>query len=178
MITEFLKGNPEVIHHIFNDDGRFPNNPLPLLIYKGAMELPADQEASASVVEKLFEMNNWKNSWRNGIYDFHHYHSITHEVLGIYSGAAIVQLGGPGGISVSISKGDIIIIPAGVAHKNLEEKNDFKCVGAYPDGKNYDMNYGDKDERPKADENIKNVPLPDLDPLYGNEGPLHKFWKN
>ncbi len=58
------------------------------------------------------EKNNWSNSWRNGIFNFHHYHSITHEVLGVHSGNAKVLLGGDRGILINAEKGDVIIIPA------------------------------------------------------------------
>ena len=65
-----------------------PNNKLPLLIYQGAVKLvPRD---SAPVFEELFAANHWTGGWRDGIYTYHHYHSTTHEVLGVYSGSATV----------------------------------------------------------------------------------------
>src|SRR6266571_4826454 len=130
--------HPEVSRHILHDDGQFPNSYLFLLIYKQSF-FP---EYSASDIETTFADNNWKNSWRDGIFDYHHYHSITHEVLGVYDGSATVQFGGANGISVSLQKGDVVVIPAGVAHKCISDDEDFKCVGAYPDGKDYDINKG------------------------------------
>ncbi|MGZ3883473.1 MAG: cupin domain-containing protein [Bacteroidia bacterium] len=156
-------------------DDVFPNSELPVLFYKGAVHIQGTE--GAEVLEKLFEANNWKNSWRNGIYGYHHYHSITHEVLGVYKGKAKVQLGGEQGITIEVHKGDVIIIPAGVAHKNVGSSFDFKCVGAYPEGKEYDIKTGKKEERTQADENIKAVGLPGADPLYGAEGPLLNSWK-
>lgn len=163
-------------YKVFKSDGYFPNNPhLPLLVYKGALLLhPADK---ASAVKKVFESNGWANSWVNGIYDYHHYHSLTHEVLGVYCGRADVQLGGPHGVCVEISRGDVIIIPAGVAHKCLKHSDDFTVVAAYPHGKHYDMNYGTEHEHPFVDENIVRVPLPEKDPVYGAEGPMMKQWR-
>lgn len=70
-----------------------------------------------------------------------------------------------------------MVIPAGVAHKNLSPANKFKCIGAYPTGQNYAMNYGDPSERPEADFNIKNLPLPVADPVFGEDGPLINLWK-
>src|SRR5215210_6853933 len=113
-MQEYINSEPEVIRHILHDDGQFPNSSLFLLIYKEAINLPGND---SSIFRKIFKNNNWKNSWLNGIYDYHHYHSITHEVLGIYKGSANVQFGGPSGIAEDVSKGDVIIIPAGVAHK-------------------------------------------------------------
>jgi uncharacterized protein YjlB len=131
---------------------------------------------SKSVIE-LLESNGWSNSWENGIYDYHHYHSITHEVLVMTSGSARVQFGGEDGIALELNAGDVVIIPAGVAHKKLSEHSNFKCVGAYPDGRDYDVLRGKPEERPKADENIKNLPVPDADPVFGIDGPLLSNWK-
>lgn len=165
---------PKIIKHVLKDDGTFPNNNLPLLIYKKALILP--EEHAATIVEDIFKKNNWTNSWRNGIYDYHHYHSIAHEVLGVYQGNTTAQFGGPKGITETIEKGDIIIIPAGVAHKNIGPESNFKCVGAYPDGSDYDIKKGEPDDRPEADENIKKVPLPDSDPVY-KDGLLLNNWR-
>ena len=165
----------QVISHTLRDDGPFPNNGiLPLLVYQGAVSLP-DRDPPAAI-EDLFEANQWGNSWRNGVYGFHHYHSTAHEVLGIYSCTARVQLGGENGIVLSAERGDVIIIPAGVAHKNLDSSPDFACAGAYPFGQRPDMNYGKEGERPQVDQNIASVPLPRGDPVYGMGGPLGDQW--
>lgn len=167
--------NLNITRHLLSDDGTFPNNGLlPLLIYSKAINLP--EEDNARVVKDLFESNGWINSWKDGIYDYHHYHSTAHEVLGIIQGSARIQFGGSSGISVFVEKGDVIIIPAGVAHKNLDSDKDFLCIGAYPEGQKYDMNYGKANERPEADMHIKAVPLPVTDPIYGMNGPLVKNW--
>ena len=72
--------------------------------------------------------------------------------------------------------GDVIIIPAGVAHKNFGATGDFGVVGAYPEGQDWDMNYGRPGERPAVDSNIRRVALPKADPLYGIAGPLLEQW--
>ena len=163
-------------HRVLEDDGTFPNNAsLPLLVYKGALLLHPDEEPKA--IEKVFESNGWTNSWVDGVYDYHHYHSLTHEVLGVFCGVADLQLGGPHGVCVELVRGDVVIIPAGVAHKCTKASHDFTVVGAYPEGKSYDMNYGKEGERPAADENIAKVPLPEKDPVYGSRGGLNEFWK-
>ncbi|GGA96541.1 MULTISPECIES: cupin domain-containing protein [Mucilaginibacter] len=156
-----------------DDDGVFPGNRLPALLYKGALDIPF--LFPATHVSKLFAANGWSNSWDAGIFTYHHYHSVTHEVLGIYSGKARVQLGNDAGPVILLEKGDVLIIPAGVVHKNLDEENDVGVVGAYPDGKDYDMNYGKPGERPGTDKNIAAVPLPKTDPLTGE---VIKQWKN
>ncbi len=159
---------------IFFDDGTFPNSPLPLLLYKQVFN--AESGVNPSDIEKGFHSNNWVNPWRNGLYDYHHYHSTAHEVLGLYSGWVKAQLGGPAGKIVTVKAGDVIVIPAGIAHKNIDQSPDFQVVGAYPQGQIPDMRYGKPGERPMADENIGKVSLPDNDPVYGGKGPLIKNW--
>ncbi len=113
---------------------------------------------------------------RDGIYSYHHYHSTAHEVLGVYQGGATVQFGGEKGPAVSVAAGDVVVIPAGVAHKLLDVPGSLRVVGAYPAGQSWDMNYGREGERPAADRNIAAVPAPEQDPLYGAEGPLVELW--
>ncbi|QEM09982.1 cupin domain-containing protein [Mucilaginibacter rubeus] len=156
------------------DDGIFPGNRLPALLYKQALDIPLIFPAGC--VREKFAERNWTNSWDAGIFTFHHYHSITHEVLGVYSGKAQVQLGGDHGPVLDLEKGDVLVIPAGVAHRNLSKENDIAVVGAYPDARDYDMNYGRSGERPGVDRRIAQVPMPDHDPLGGRFGELTRIW--
>jgi uncharacterized protein YjlB len=159
----------------FNDDGTFPNSLLPLLVYRQAFT--TDGADGASVVDQRLAMNNWTNSWRNGVYSFAHYHSTTHEALGVYRGNATLRLGGEKGDTVEVHAGDMVIIPAGVAHQKIEASGDFAVVGAYPDGREWDLLRGRQGERPEADQKIAGLPIPDNDPIYGAEGPLRQIWK-
>ncbi|SDM70998.1 cupin domain-containing protein [Kriegella aquimaris] len=158
---------------LFEDDGKIPNSKYPLILYKNAFKERSN--SGATWLEKRFSENNWTNSWRNGIYPFHHYHSTSHEVLGIYSGSALVHFGGEKGEKVNVEAGDIVIIPAGVGHKKLGSKN-LGVVGAYPDGRSWDLNKGEPGERPKADKNIASLPIPVADPLLGMTDGLKKIW--
>lgn len=166
--------NLNILRPLLPEDGNFPNNGLlPLLVYRDAIHV--GEEESGLVIE-ILESNGWTNAWVDGIYDYHHYHSTAHEVLVVMKGTARVQFGGPNGITLAVERGDVIIIPAGVAHKKIEDADGFTCVGAYPEGQYYDMNYGKHGERPGVDKNIKRVPLPENDPAYGRGGPLAKNW--
>jgi len=172
----FSPNNTHVQTHHLTDDGVFPNNPnLPLLVYPQAVAITGLKPAVA--FETRFGSNRWGDSWRNGIYDYHHYHSTAHEVLGVFSGSARVACGGDGGVVLEVHAGDVVVIPAGVAHKNLGSSGDFGVVGAYPEGQDWDMNTGKPGERPKADRAIATVPLPHADPVFGAAGPLVSLWK-
>ncbi len=172
-VEEFVRA-PDVEIHALADTGVFPNNSaLPLLIYRQALN--AEASNMVEQVQKLFKENLWDGSWVNSMYDFHHYHSTAHEVLAICGGQAEVRFGGDYGIARTVSAGDVIVIPAGIAHKRLTP-GEFVVVGAYPVGQDYDMCYGEEGERPRADDNIARVPLPRSDPIYGPDGPLLQYW--
>jgi len=166
---------PRVITRVLKDTGSIPNSQLPVLIYPGALNLPKDDPAAA--IEALIHANNWGNDWRNGIFSYHHYHSTAHEALLVFGGSAKVQLGGENGVIETIGAGDVIIIPAGVGHKNLGSSSDFHVVGAYPPNQNVDMNYGKAGERPRVDDNIARLALPATDPVFGKTGPLLDHWR-
>jgi uncharacterized protein YjlB len=166
-------GAPEQFR--FKDDGVFPNSVLPLLVYRQAFTTEADR---ASIIEQYFSENDWTNSWRNGVYSFAHYHSTTHEALGVYCGAATLRVGGEHSSDVKVYAGDVIVIPAGVAHQNVGASADFAVVGAYPDGREWDLLRGHTGERPGADHNIAALPIPDNDPIYGAKGPLRQIWNS
>jgi uncharacterized protein YjlB len=68
-----------------------------------------------------------------------HYHSTTHEGLGVFRGNARMRFGvsdddnAEHGIQLTVSAGDVIVIPAGVAHCALRESGGFSMVGSYPE---------------------------------------------
>lgn len=126
------------------------------------------------------------------MYDITHFHSTTHEVLCITSGRAKLCMliliyiltypsltfegfGGednPFRIESLVEPGDVVVIPAGVGHRLLDDfSSEFEMVGSYPNGKSWDMCYGHEDE----EERVKNIDLLawfERDPLYGEYGPV------
>jgi uncharacterized protein YjlB len=179
MITkeQRVETNPRIVAIELHQHKNFPNSKFPVLIYKNACLLPQQKNKAAEILRHIFLKNSWSNSWKNGIYNFHHYHSTTHECMGICAGKAKIILGGPNGRRIELAKGDIIIIPAGVGHKCSSFSKDFLCVGAYPQGKDYDTNLGKAAEYKKAVAHIKKLGIPRKDPLYGKHGFLRSFWQ-
>ena len=90
----------------------------------------------------------------------------------------MIQLGGPDGPVLEFARGDVVVLPAGVAHKSLETSKDFSVVGAYAEGRAYDMCRGHADEPAGVKARIAEVPLPEQDPVYGVTGPLVEHWKS
>ena len=50
-----------------------------------------------------------------------------------------MRLGGEHGRDFIVEAGDVVVIPAGVGHKNLGATRQFGVVGAYPDGRPCDL---------------------------------------
>jgi uncharacterized protein YjlB len=171
-----INKSAKVVSIQFEENNSFPNNSeLYVLIYKNVFEF--EDANPAQTIEKVFAKNNWGGMWRNGIYSFHHYHSTAHEALGIYGGWAEVQLGGPGNKVLRIEKGDLVILPAGIAHKKIDSGDGFAVVGAYPAGQSPDMNYGKEVEFERAKLNIAQLKIPTTDPVFGKNGKMFEFWK-
>jgi uncharacterized protein YjlB len=159
----------------FRDDGLIPNHPAwPLVLYRGAVKLP-DAFDPAAVLEELFDENGWGDMWRDGIYDYVHYHSRIHEVLGIARGKGRVQFGGKRGRTLPVKAGDVLILPAGTGHQCLTASKQFLVVGAYPPKGTYDE-CRTAEDRERTLRTIPKTARPTKDPVYGAKGPLLKLW--
>lgn len=159
--------------HLLQDDGRIPNNPrLPLIVYPRAL---AGGDLRSEFMRRLVE-HGWGGAWVGGVFSYHHYHSTAHEVLCVIGGEARLELGGEAGITLEVSAGDAVVIPAGVGHRDAGSSGDFAVIGAYPEGQSWDLLTGGPEERPQALENIRSVPLPAADPVFGEAGPLVARW--
>jgi len=156
-------------HHL-PDAGWCPNSHLPLLIYRN-VESGTDL---ARRMESRFAANGWPPAWRYTIYDYAHFHSTTHEAIGVYRGTAKVCFGDRAGITVDLHPGDMVLIPAGVSHERLEGSDDFHVVGAYPENCRPDLLTKDNVNRAIVDANLRRVAIPRKDPVTGNS--LAETW--
>jgi len=160
---------------IFGDDGLVPNNAMPLLVYKRAVDV--SQGHPEQTIEKLFGANGWGAMWRNGIYDYLHYHATVHEVLGVARGNAVVRFGGDRGTEIAVAAGDVAILPAGTGHQCLSASKGFSVVGAYPPGPPVEITRPTPENHAKALQTIPHVKVPVSDPVRGADGPLVRLWK-
>ena len=159
----------------FKDDGLVPNNPLPFIIYKRVIDV--DNTQPERTIEQVFADNRWGSMWRNGIYDYLHYHATAHEVLGIARGQARVRFGGDHGKVLEVSAGDVAILPAGTGHQCLFGTRDLSVVGAYPPPQTMEITRPTSDNHAKALKTIPCVAVPTTDPVMGEDGPLVRLWR-
>jgi uncharacterized protein YjlB len=159
----------------FQPSGFVPNHPvLPALIYRNALSIDPVVGDPAGLFEDLFAKNGWQGIWRDGVFDYQHYHTGAHEVLGIAEGRGLLLIGGPDGTEISVHAGDCLVLPAGTGHMKLEASRDFVVVGAYPPGQHADLQTGPADSQGLS--RISSLPLPQTDPLRGRDGPLLRHW--
>jgi uncharacterized protein YjlB len=159
----------------FEDDGHIPNTPLATLVFRSqGLDSTLDREAIAERFAAIFAANGWAPSWRGGVYDYHHYHSIAHEAFGVLSGWGRLRLGGESGRDVEIRAGDSLVLPAGTGHCSLEASDDFLLLAAYPvDQPELDLLRADPTEHDAAVARIRQVSRPERDPLGS---PIGQWW--
>jgi uncharacterized protein YjlB len=171
-----VRDNAEPLAIVFRDDGLVPNNIIPFLVYEGAVKL--DPKQPEETIEHLFEANGWGGTWRNGVYDFLHYHATVHEVLGVARGSARVRFGGDHGREFEIKAGDVAILPAGTGHQCIEASDDLCVIGAYPPGSRMEVTRPTPENHAAARKTIPKVALPPTDPVRGRSGPLMRLWRS
>ncbi|EMD33461.1 hypothetical protein CERSUDRAFT_142422 [Gelatoporia subvermispora B] len=164
--------------HLIPAHGRIPNTSIhnrPLIIYHNAF---VDSSLTADRIEAhLTRVGVVRPNWRYTMYPTSHFHSTTHELLVIVHGRGRMLFGGdenPNAVETEIRKGDAILIPAGVAHKLVEDQEGgFQMVGSYPVGaQEWDMCYGKGGkEEEGVEERIRQLGWFQKDPLYGDKGP-------
>jgi uncharacterized protein YjlB len=144
-----------------------PNSLLPVMLVRTA--LAPNTSGKARLFREAFRRNGWTGLWTDTIYDYTHFHSNAHEVLGIAEGKVTIVLGGDEGRRFRLKAGDMLVIPAGVGHRRVGDDTGLKVIGAYPPGQShFDMKRKGR-AAPKA-------PLPRTDPFYGIDGPLMRSW--
>src|SRR3954464_6301007 len=143
---------------------RIPNHPsFAVLIYHDVGAAKDGPDAARA----LFAEHGWGGSWVDGVFDFHHFHSTSHEALAVVAGAATIELGGSQGEAFEVSAGDVLVLPAGTGHRRATARNGFTVVGAYPAGQeDYDLL---READAAARERIEALPAPPDDPV-GGEG--------
>ncbi|CAD0093599.1 unnamed protein product [Aureobasidium mustum] len=153
----------KVAKHQIPAHGLTPNTSIqnkPLLLYRNAFKT---NTSAGQIEEHLTNVGVVDPAW-----------STSHEVLAICNGEAKLCFGhedNPSRVEETLKQGDVVVVPAGVAHRLLEDiKGGFEMVGSYPRGLSWDMCYGKKGEESKV-KGIEKLGWFEKDPVYGEEGP-------
>ncbi|KAF4552053.1 Hypothetical protein D9617_11g009000 [Elsinoe fawcettii] len=208
---------PEIVKYPIPSSQLIPNSHLPLLHYKSFF--PAASISPGAIFD-LYESNGWTVNWifRYGITQAAHYHSRAHECMTVLSGTATIRFGAAdisddleastwgeagtdyekGGVLVKAQKGDVFIIPAGVAHKTFDtspkaefklltpgrgkgieaedkrgalekiEMDGFTMMGTYPVGST-EWDFVEREPDRREWERVWQVERPGRDPVLGKE---------
>src|SRR4051795_5578943 len=143
---------------------RIPNHPsFAVLVYH---DVEPAARGDADAVRALFAEHGWRGAWVDGVFDFHHFHSTSHEVLAVVAGSATLELGGPQGRAFDLRAGDVVVLPAGTGHRRAAASSDFTVVGAYPAGQeDYDL-LREADDAARS--RIAALGVPGADPVGGD----------
>lgn len=180
-------------------DTDWPNNSkLPLIIYRNTVILNDTVQQNSMLLAEYYESLFCSNSWyvhrRAGMFDTHHYHSAAHECLAVYTGTATIQFGSDRSVEdhnngveshelytrvLTVTQGDIIIIPSGIGHHSISGTSNFMMCGGYPVSQSRDICYINEMNDIGCDvmiQRINNVPLPITCPIYNTSGTINQLW--
>lgn len=149
-----------------------PNSVLPLIVAAGQV----DPAMPAAELHALLGRNGWQGMWTYTIYDYWHFHVTGFEVLVCIAGKASIAFGGDRGTAVTLVPGDVVFVPAGVAHRRLSGSADFQVVGAYPPGQNGTIVRTGAMTLEAARRAIDALEIPSIDPLSGARPGLLAAW--
>jgi uncharacterized protein YjlB len=145
-------------------DPSLPKSPKHLSAKQASADIPRLLPASQRIADRIPSSQNWSrittmaivrtclspntlgsvSDQSSTMYSETHFHSTTHEVLAIFSGSAKCCFGGeenPGRVEPVLSEGDVVVVPAGVGHRLLEDYGGFQMVGSYPKGHDWDVSH-------------------------------------
>lgn len=159
----------------FKETSTVPNSELALLFYPKIV--PNPEKLGPEYYEELFMRNGWRPAWRWQIFTHTHYHPNTHECVATVYGSAKIMLGGDGGKIAELARGDVVVIPAGVGHRQVFATDDFLLVGAYPGNLLPKVFGAEESLMAEARDEIAKVKIPDKDPVNGDSGGLLDLWK-
>ncbi|MBZ4190471.1 cupin domain-containing protein [Niabella beijingensis] len=167
---ELRRTNPDIFY--FREDQQIPNSPFPLLVYRGFFD--KDYAACESWLQKKFTANKWFPLPAFKIFDDTHYYSNTHIALGVCAGEAQLQLGGTLGITTTVEKGDVVILPAGVALRLIGSGSSFSMVAASSVKVPLEMH---REQNGQAAGSALHNIIPDTDPILGRKEGLQDIWQ-
>ncbi|KAF4452710.1 cupin domain-containing protein [Fusarium austroafricanum] len=177
--------NPE--QYLIRQTAHCPNSLFPVLVYRSVLPVPAE-EASAT---EFLERHGWEKKGIWGTITVKHFHPNVHECYGVIQGESELIFGAGGadvpelGTKVPVKTGDVIVVPAGVAHastheddKSKDESDCYRYIGVYPIGSpqyRFDLGIERLEQKEELVVESRKVSIPQ-DPISGHQGPLVRIW--
>ncbi|KIX07127.1 uncharacterized protein Z518_05104 [Rhinocladiella mackenziei CBS 650.93] len=156
-----------------------PNNDMPVLIYRDCLPLPLSEDRTTG----FLEAHAWVKKGVWGHIPRRHFHPNTHECYGVFQGSSTILVGcgtndTDGGEQIDVQAGDVIVLPAGTGHCNLQSTPDYRYIGVYPEGApKWRNELGEEAiNLEEYQKEINGVDLPLQDPVNGADGPLLQLW--
>ena len=164
------------ITHTFADDGRIPNNVLPLVLYRCAIDLTGSPDPEDADRKNLYRQ------WLGRPVAQRH---LSLRALSFDDSRGDGRRARPrrGALrrrqrrTIEVASGDVVVLPAGIGHQRLTQSPDLVVIGAYPPNGKYNLCRGTKAEHADALASIPDVPHPATDPVFGPKGPLIALWR-
>lgn len=161
----------EPARHLLADNGIVPNNALPALVYRQAAP---DTGNLDEWFRTTFAEHRWIGARDDLLSDTDHYHSNAFTVFGVVSGSGDMALGGSGGVELTLHARDVVVLPAGVSCRRVS--GDLRVVSSFFEEAHPDTLNVEPFEHDAAAERVNNVAPPDVDPIYGDNGPLDHIY--
>ena len=160
----------EIVRLAFPRGDQVPNNDqYPAVMARNALGVGQGDAA----VKALLRSNGWGGAWTWQVFPFHHFHPDAFEALAVAQGSATLMLGGPQGEEIDVEAGDVVILPPGFGHRQMEARDGFQICGAYPPGQeNYTVVRAEEGYDEAMLKEIASAPEPATDPIWGGNGPL------
>jgi uncharacterized protein YjlB len=159
----------------FEDDGETPNNPrLPLLVHRAASTRRAS--AIRQRLERAFARHFWAMAGATAsiLPALPHRHA-----RGAGIGAAAPPWNSAAPRAGAHGRGGRCRRAAGRHGPSAPSASgDLLVVGAYPRNASFDQKRPGQVDHKKAVAAIAEVPIPEMDPVHGREGPLTTLWKS
>ncbi|CAK7563979.1 MAG: hypothetical protein SEPTF4163_001862 [Sporothrix epigloea] len=157
-----------------------PNNAFPVLVYRQCLPLPVSEEKTTA----FLEAHAWEKKGTWGHIGVRHFHPNVHECYGVIAGESTMLVGcgsddpDDSGQEIELSVGDVIVLPAGTGHCNLQSTKNYLYVGVYPSGgPMYKAELGKEGADVAAlRREVDSVAMPLEDPVSGKDGALLKLW--
>jgi len=153
---------------------------LPVLVYRSC--LPSNPTTLG--VTSFLEPNRWINSGAVNL------PTTPHQCLAVLKGYNRLLLGkgpfqqetyggvtaGTGSLAVDLYERDVLVLPAGVLQHSVLSHGSYEHIVFYP---KEDKNPGFHEATAEEDQtaHVKQVLLPDRDPIFGVNGPLVEIWR-